>query len=223
MVRILLIEDNPSVAGAVRTMLEARKFAVDVAADGTSGLDWLLRQSHDAAVVDVVLPGMDGFTIARSAREQGVRTPMLMLTARDAVEDRVRGLDSGADDYLIKPFAAEELLARIHALVRRREGPVETIVRCGRLEVDGASRQARYAGHVLELGGTEFRLLEFFTRNANIAFTRAQLLARIWEYDFEGSSNIVDVYVSQLRRKLKAAGGNDVIATVWGVGYKMVS
>lgn len=218
-----MIEDSASVAGAVRTMLEARKFAVDIVADGPTGLDHLLRQAHDAAIVDVGLPGMDGFAIAKAAREQGVQTPMLMLTARDAVEDRVHGLDVGADDYLIKPFVAEELIARLNALIRRRDRPVEGVARCGKLEVDSSARVVRYDGKELELGATEFRLLEFLARNSNIAFSRAQLLERVWEYDFEGSSNIVDVYVSQLRRKLKAAGGRDVIATVWGVGYKIVS
>lgn len=221
--RILLIEDNPSVSASVRSMLEARKFAVDIAMDGHTGLDYLLRQIHDAAIVDVVLPGLDGFSIAAAARAQGLQIPMLMLTARDAVEDRVHGLESGADDYLVKPFVAEELIARLNALIRRRDRPLESVVRCGKLEVDGSARVARFDGRPIDLGDTEFRLLEFLARNANIAFSRAQLLERIWDYDFDGSSNIVDVYVSQLRRKLKSLGADDVITTVWGVGYKIAS
>jgi DNA-binding response OmpR family regulator len=218
--RILVIEDNASVAGALRTMLERCKYAVDVAADGDAGLDHLLRQTYDAAIVDIVLPGRDGFAIAAAARADGIQTPMLMLTARDAIEDRVRGLDSGADDYLIKPFEEEELVARVRALLRRGERPVKDILRTGDLAVDVSARQASYAGKSITLGLTEFRMLEFFARNAGLVLSREHLLERLWEYDFDGSSNIVDVYVSQLRRKLKRAGANDVIKTVWGVGYK---
>lgn len=221
--RILVVEDNAAIADAVRTMLEARKFAVDVASDGPSGLDYLMRETYDAAVVDVVLPGKTGFEIVREARAEKIHTPILMLTARDAVEDRVRGLDAGADDYLIKPFVDEELIARVNALLRRVDRPIASITEAGKLLVDTGSREARYNDKPLELGTTEFRLLEFLARNTNIAFTRAQLLERVWDYDFEGSSNIVDVYVSQLRRKLRAAGGRDVIETVWGVGYKLSS
>jgi DNA-binding response OmpR family regulator len=221
--RILIIEDNLPIANAVRAMLEARKFAVDVATDGIVGLDHLLRETYDVAVVDVVLPGKTGFEIVRDARAEDVHTPVLMLTARDAVEDRVRGLDSGADDYLVKPFVEEELIARVNALLRRGDKPISAVATAGTLTVVTGSREARYDGLALELGTTEFRLLEFLARNANIAFSRAQLLARVWDYDFEGSSNIVDVYVSQLRRKLRLAGGRDVIETVWGVGYKLTA
>lgn len=218
--RILVIEDNASVAAAVQAMLERRKYAVDLAPDGETGLDYLLRQTYDAAIVDVVLPKRDGFAVAASARAAGVQTALLMLTARDAVEDRVRGLDSGADDYLIKPFEEEELVARLRALLRRGDRPVKEALRAGPLEVDLSARQATYAGKTLPLGLTEFRMLEFFARNAGLVLSREHLLERLWEYDFDGSSNIVDVYVSQLRRKLKRAGAADVIKTVWGVGYK---
>jgi DNA-binding response OmpR family regulator len=219
--RLLVIEDSIPIAGAVRAMLERRKFAVDVCNDGESGLDFLLRQPYDAAVVDIVLPERDGFSIVESARSHGIQTPILFLTARDAVEDRVRGLNTGADDYLVKPFQEDELVARINALIRRSDRPSHPLITAGKLTVDIAARSATYDGKPVELGTTEFRLLEFLARNAGITFSRAQLLERIWEYDFEGSSNIVDVYVSQVRRKLKAAGGNDVIKTVWGVGYKL--
>ena len=193
--RILVIEDNASVAGAVRSMLERRKYAVDVAHDGETGLDHLLRQTYDAAIVDVVLPGRDGFSIASAAREQGVQTPLLMLTARDAIEDRVRGLDCGADDYLVKPFVEEELFARIRAVTRRADRPVQELLTVGNLRIDSVARQATYDGLPLELGSTEFRMLELFVRNAGIALTRDQMLERLWEYEFDGSSNIVDVYV----------------------------
>ncbi len=219
--RILIIEDNLPVAGAVRSMLEARKYAVDVAHDGDTGLDYLLRGIYDAAIVDVGLPKRDGFTIARAAREHAIQTPILMLTARDAVEDRVSGLDCGADDYLVKPFREEELIARVKAVLRRSNRPQVSHVSCGPLAIDLAARIAMYNNVRLDLAATEFRLLEFLARNAEIAFTRAQLLEHVWEYEFDGSSNIVDVYVSQLRRKLRAAGGDRVILTVWGIGYKL--
>jgi DNA-binding response OmpR family regulator len=218
--RILLIEDNASVAAAVQSMLQRRKYTVDVAGDGETGLEHVLRRTYDAAIIDIVLPRRDGFAIAAAARAEGVQTPILMLTARDAVEDRVHGLDSGADDYLIKPFEEEELVARVRALLRRGDRPVKDLLRAGDLAVDVNARQATYGGKAIALGLTEFRMLEFFARNAGLVLSREHLLERLWEYDFDGSSNIVDVYVSQLRRKLKRAGADDVIKTVWGVGYK---
>ena len=219
--RILVIEDNLVVAQAVQAMLEGRKYAVDLAHDGEKGLDFLLRGTYDAAIVDIALPKRDGLSIVREARKHRVETPVLMLTARDGIEDRVTGLDSGADDYLVKPFAQDELIARVKALLRRGAKPIAERLECGELLVDIAARSAAFKGKTMELGTTEFRLLEFLARNAGIAFSRADLLAHVWDYEFEGSSNIVDVYVSQLRRKLKAAGAKDLIATVWGVGYKL--
>lgn len=219
--RILVIEDNSAVAKAVRSMLESRHYAVDLAADGEAGLDYLLRGIYDAAIVDIGLPRRNGFSIVESARQQNIQTPILMLTARDGVEDRVSGLEAGADDYLPKPFAEEELVARLKALLRRGNLPVVERFDAGGLVVDVGARTAAYCGRPIELGTTEFRLLEFLARNAGIAFSRAQLLEHVWDYDFEGSSNIVDVYISQIRRKLKSAGARDLIVTVWGVGYKL--
>ncbi len=221
--RILIVEDSLPVAGAVRSMLESRKYAVDVVHDGETGLDYLLRGIYDAAIVDIGLPKRNGFEITKAARENKIQTPILMLTARDAIEDRVGGLDSGADDYLIKPFVEQELLARVKSILRRGTRPIESQLECGGLHIDLAARTAAYAGKSLQLATTEFRLLEFLARNADIAFTRAQLLEHVWDYEFDGSSNIVDVYVSQLRRKLKAAGAGRMIQTVWGVGYKLTA
>jgi DNA-binding response OmpR family regulator len=219
--RILVVEDNLPIARAVRTMLEAQKFAANIVTDGRAGLDHLLGHVYDAAIVDVGLPGMDGFAVARNARAEGVRTPILMLTARDAVEDRVEGLDCGADDYLVKPFVENELIARLRAILRRAERPLVTVIDVGGLHVDVGARCATYQSKPLHLGATEFRLLELMARNAGIALSRTQVLERIWDYDFDGSSNIVDVYVGQLRRKLKKLGGDGVIETVWGVGYRL--
>jgi DNA-binding response OmpR family regulator len=223
MMRILVIEDNPSIADAIAQMLEGQKFATNVVHDGESGLDHLLRQTYDAAIVDVMLPGIDGFAVARNARAEGVQTPILMLTARDAVEDRVTGLDCGADDYLAKPFVQDELIARLRAILRRSDRPLVTVIEVGKLRVDVGARSAAYDGKGIEFGATEFRLLELMARNAGIALSRTQILERIWDYDFDGSSNIVDVYVSQLRRKLKKQGANGIIETVWGVGYRLTT
>ena len=150
-----------------------------------------------------------------------MQTPILMLTARDAVEDRVAGLDCGADDYLVKPFVEEELIARVRALLRRAERPLVNVIEVGALSIDVGARNSTYAGKPLDLGTTEFRLLELLARNAGMALSRNQILERVWDYDFDGSSNIVDVYVSQLRRKLKRLGGDGAIETVWGVGYRL--
>ena len=221
--RVLLVEDDREIAEAIRTMLARLKFAVDSASDGETGLEYLLRGSYDAAIVDVMLPKRDGFSICRTARTEGIVTPLLILTARDAVEDRIRGLDAGADDYLIKPFAGEELAARLRALLRRAERPpqVGNIV-VGELAIDPSARVATVGEVLLELGATEFRLLEFLARHRGMTLSRAQILEKIWDYDFQGSSNIVDVYVSQLRRKLKRLRSAATIVTVWGVGYKLV-
>ncbi len=219
--RILVVEDNLPIARAVRSMLEAQKFAASIVTDGRTGLDRLVGENYDAAIVDVGLPGIDGFAVARGARAEGVRTPILMLTARDAVEDRVAGLDCGADDYLVKPFVENELIARLRALLRRGDRPVVTSIEVGKLRLDVGGRSAFYDSKALDLGATEFRLLELLVRNAGIALSRAQILERVWDYDFDGSSNIVDVYVSQLRRKLRKLGDEGLIETVWGVGYRL--
>ncbi|MGH7659580.1 MAG: response regulator transcription factor [Vulcanimicrobiaceae bacterium] len=223
--RILLVEDNLEIAGAVQGMLERERFAVTHVADGESGLDYLIDGQFDLAVLDLVLPKLDGFSVCAKAREEGTTIPVLMLTARDAVEDRVRGLDCGADDYLVKPFEARELVARVRALLRRGERPLQSTLEAGPLRIDVAARRAFVEENELKLGTTEFRLLEYLVRNAGQALSRSQILDRVWGDDFAGSSNIVDVYVGQLRRKIRAAGAknDDVIETVWGVGYRLVT
>jgi len=218
----LVVEDNLEIANAVRTMLERRKFGVHVASDGDSGLDALLDASYDAAVVDLVLPGRDGFAICRAARDHGIQTPVLILTARDAVEDRVRGLDAGADDYLVKPFVEEELAARLRALLRRGRLPVHAKIAAGELVIDQGGRTATYKGKTVALASTEFRVLEYLAINVNMVVSREQILQRVWGDGFDGQSNIVDVYMSAIRRKLAAAGGRKRIVTVWGVGYKLI-
>ena len=219
--RILLIEDNPTIADAVRAMLERQRFAVRVAGDGEVGLDALLEDTFDAAVVDLVLPKRDGFSICRTAREEGIQTPLLILTARDAVEDRVRGLDAGADDYLVKPFVEEELAARLRALLRRRSVPVRPNVVVGDLTVDASARCAISRGKTIDLAATEYRVLEYLALNAEMALSRGQIIDRVWGEQFDGHSNIVDVYVSAIRKKLAKAGVKARIGTVWGIGYKL--
>ena len=219
--RVLVVEDNAAVADSICKMLETRKYAANVVSDGETGLDHLVSRAYDVAVVDVGLPGLDGFTLARNARAAGVQTPILMLTARDAVEDRVAGLNCGADDYLVKPFVEEELIARVSAILRRGERPLLGVLDVGALRVDLAGRNVTYDGKPVPLGATEFRLLEFLARNAGIALSRAQIVERIWDYDFDGSSNIVNVYISQLRRKLGKLGAKGIIETVWGIGYRV--
>jgi DNA-binding response OmpR family regulator len=221
--RVLVIEDDPAISASIGTMLARQRFAVETVGDGDEGLERLLRGTYDVAIVDVMLPGRDGFAICRNARSEGVSTPILVLTARDAVEDRIRGLDAGADDYVAKPFAEDELAARVRALLRRGDRPVHATLSVGSLTLDPAARTVSVGESALELGATEFRLLELLARNRGMTLSRAQILEKIWDYDFQGSSNIVDVYVSQLRRKLKAAGTNARIATVWGIGYKLVA
>ncbi|GAC1519477.1 MAG: response regulator transcription factor [Vulcanimicrobiaceae bacterium] len=222
--RLLLIEDDVEIAAAIETLLARRRYAVDVVGDGLSGLDRILDGGYDAAIVDVNLPGCDGFSICRAARADAVAMPLLILTARDDVEDRIRGLDAGADDYLVKPFAEEELAARLRALLRRADRPPQPVaISIGTLVVDVAARTASVQGRALCLGTTEFRLLELFARHRGMTLSRTQILAKLWDYDFQGSSNIVDVYVSQLRRKFAAARVEAAIQTVWGVGYKLVA
>jgi len=221
--RILLIEDDDDISGAVAAMLGRERYAVDVERDGERGLDRLLTASYALAIVDVGLPSRDGFAICRAARDEGIGTPLLILTAQDSVEQRIRGLDAGADDYLIKPFSIGELTARVRALLRRGERPpLPTRYAIGSLELDAGTRSASVAGRALELSATEYRLLEFFARERGRTLSRSQILEKIWDFDFQGSSNIVDVYVSQLRRKLAALDSTATIATAWGVGYKLV-
>jgi len=203
--RVLVIEDDTDISAAIVAMLTRHRYAVDVDDDGQSGLERLLTGTYDVAIVDVGLPSRDGFSICRSAREENIGTPLLILTALDAVEERIRGLDAGADDYLIKPFSADELSARVRALLRRADRPPQPqSYTVGSLEVDPNRRVASVAGTALQLGVTEFRLLEFFARHRGMTLSRAQILEKIWDYDFQGSSNIVDVYVSQLRQDERA-------------------
>ncbi len=219
--RVLVVEDHVEIARGIATMLTRRNYAVTLAHEGPRGLELLREEAFDLAVVDIVLPGLDGFSVCREARRAGVETPVLMLTAREEVEDRVRGLDAGADDYLVKPFAEEELAARLRSLARRGRLPLRETIKIGELTLDVGARSVSYRGSPVPLAATEFRLFELLARNRGLVLSRDRILDKVWGNGFDGESNIVDVYVSAIRRKLRAAGAKECIRTSRGLGYTL--
>jgi two-component system OmpR family response regulator len=219
--RVLVIEDEPKMAALVARGLREEGHVADVASRGEDGLWMASSAPYDAIVLDVMLPGLDGFATCRRLREQGTWTPVLMLTARDAVTDRVTGLDAGADDYLLKPFSFSELLARLRALVRRAPGERPTQLEAGDLRLDPAARRVWRGETELELSAKEFALLELMLRRRGQALSRAQLLEGAWDVGFESRSNLVDVYVRYLRDKIDRPFGRRAIETVRGVGYRL--
>ncbi len=220
--KLLVVEDDEHVRDALTRALRYEGYEVHTAADGNEGLVRALDVTPDAILLDVLMPGTDGLTVCRRLRERGDATPILMLTARHQVTDRVAGLDAGADDYLVKPFALDELLARLRALLRRTSVTGEHDVLCADdLALDPQRRQAWRGGRELELTKTEFDLLELLLANANIVVTREIIYERIWGFDFETSSKSLDVYIGYLRRKTEANGEPRLIRTVRGVGYTL--
>ncbi len=217
--RILLVEDEVKMARAVRRGLEQEGYAVDAVADGDDALHRALYEDYDAIILDVMLPGRDGFTVCRELRTKGRWAPVLMLTARDRVEDRIRGLDAGADDYLVKPFSFGELLARLRALVRRGAAERPTALTADDVVLDPASHTVTRRGDVVDLSAREFALLEFLMRHAGEVVSRNRILEHVWDVNYEGFSNVVDVYVGYLRKKLEAPFDRPFIRTVRGVGY----
>lgn len=219
--RILAVEDERRIAAFLKRGLEEESYAVDVAYDGVEALDWAAAVDYDLIVLDILLPRKDGIQVCRELRDRGNSVPILMLTARDTIGDRVRGLDSGADDYLVKPFAFQELLARVRALLRR-SGTVRTShLRVGDLALDTLTRRASRGGQVVELTNREYALLEFLMRHPGQALSRTQIVEHVWNYDFFTTSNVVDVYVGYLRRKIDREYEVKLIKTVRGVGYKI--
>jgi two-component system response regulator MprA len=219
-VRILVVDDEPAVLDAVDRALRLEGYDTELAADGREALDALAAGAPDALVLDLLMPGVDGLEVCRRLRAAGDRTPVLVLTARAAVSDRVRGLDAGADDYLVKPFALEELLARLRALLRRVGGAGEReLLRFADIELRPLEHTVRRGRRPVELTRTEFLLLELFLRNARQVLTRSQIFERVWGFDFGESSNSLEVYVGYLRRKLEAGGEPRLLQTVRGVGY----
>jgi DNA-binding response OmpR family regulator len=220
---ILVVEDEERLAALVRRVLVEERHAVDVAHDGDTGLDLADSDTYDLVILDVMLPGMDGFAVCRQMRADGVETPVLMLTARGAVEDRVAGLNVGADDYLVKPFALEELLARVNALLRRRKGSLETSteLRVKDLTLDLVRHEVRRGNRIIELTAKEFALLEYLMRHPGQVLTRTQITDHVWRYDIDALSNVVDTYIHYVRDKVDKGHSPALIKTVRGVGYKI--
>jgi two-component system response regulator MprA len=222
-VRVVVVDDDEALRNAVRRALRLEGYDVELAGDGTEALDHLAGVRADLVVLDVLMPVLDGITVCRRLRESGDQTPILMLTARDAVADRVVGLDAGADDYLTKPFALEELLARIRALVRRSYPEHDGSLRVADLELDPRTRQVTRGDRPIDLTRTEFALLELLMRNAGVVLTRDAVWERVWGFDDSPASNTLDVYVGYLRRKTEAGGEARMIHTVRGVGFVLRS
>lgn len=213
--RLLVVEDERDLADALRRALEEEEFAVDLAEDGEEGLFKIRELLYDAVILDLMLPRLDGWSVLRAARADGIRTPVLVLTARDAIEDRVRGLNLGADDYLVKPFALTELVARVRAMIRRAYGNPAATVQIADLTIDTAARQVWRAGTPVELTAREFAILELLTRSRGAVVARSTIHDHIYDEQADVLSNVIDVHVAALRRKL----GPDVIRTRRGEGY----
>jgi two-component system, OmpR family, response regulator len=219
--RVLIVEDHERMADLLRRGLGEEGYAVDVVSTGRDASWMATENDYDAIVLDVVLPDGDGFEVCRRIRGREQWAPIIMLTARDAVEDRVRGLDAGADDYLVKPFSFEELLARVRALIRRGPGERRTVLAVDDLVLDPAERRAERAGTPVHLTAKEFALLEYFLRHPGEVLSRSTLIEHVWDFAFEADSNVVDVHVSALRQKIDRPFGRDSIETVRGAGYRL--
>jgi two-component system, OmpR family, response regulator len=220
-VRVLVVEDEPRMAALLERGLEEAGYAVDVAANGEDGVWMATENPYDAVVLDVLLPDVDGFSVCRRIRAAGRWAPVLMLTARDAVPDRVEGLDAGADDYLTKPFSYEELLARIRALVRRGAHERPAVLSVGDLTLDPATKMVRRGDRSVDLTAKEFAMLECFMRHPGEVLTRTQLLEHVWDFAYECDSNVIDVYVRYLREKVDRPFGRQSLETVRGTGYRL--
>jgi two-component system response regulator MprA len=221
MASVLIVDDEPAVRAALDRALRLEGYSVSLAADGREALDRLAELQLDAVVLDVAMPGIDGLEVCRRLRDAGDRTPVLMLTARDAIDDRVAGLDAGADDYLVKPFALKELKARLRALLRRSEPQDQSadVLRFADLSLDRTAWEAHRGERKLELSRTEFQLLALFLEHPRQVLTRSQIFERVWGYDFGSSSNSLGVYMGYLRRKTEEGGEPRLLHTVRGVGY----
>jgi two-component system, OmpR family, copper resistance phosphate regulon response regulator CusR len=221
MARVLLVEDEITLGVTLQEGLERAQHTVDLARDGEDALDYARVGSYDVIILDVMLPRLNGFDVCRQLRADGLRTPILMLTARDSVDDRIAGLDSGADDYLVKPFAFGELLARIRALLRRDAPSRDATVRVADLTLDPAAQRVEWSGRPLDLTAREYRILDVLMRRPNWIVSRDSLIESVWGYDFTDTSNLVEVYIGRIRRKLAEVGAPSMIQTVRGAGYRL--
>jgi len=221
MARVLVVDDEPAVRRALERALRLDSYDVALAQDGEEALDAIAREPADAVILDVAMPRLDGLEVARRMRQAGDRTPILMLTARDAIDDRVEGLDVGADDYLVKPFALRELQARLRALLRRtgEDSEEQEVLRYGDLVLDPSAHEVHRGERLIELSKTEFLLLELFMRHPRQVLTRSTIFENVWGYDFGATSNALGVYMGYLRRKTEADGESRLLHTVRGVGY----
>ena len=219
--RVLVVEDEKKTAAFVRKALQAEGFAVDVCANGADALAAAKTTPFDGIVLDIMLPGRDGLSVLRQLREGGNKTPVLLLSARGAVNERVEGLNAGADDYLPKPFVIAELVARVRALGRRGSENKSTVLRVGELMLDTVSHRAQRGGKTFELTAREFRLLEFLMRSAGRICGRMSIIAKVWDYDFDPGTNLVDVYIKRLREKIDDGFEPKLLQTVRGIGYVM--
>ncbi|MBK6292731.1 MAG: response regulator transcription factor [Ignavibacteria bacterium] len=219
--RILVIEDERKVASFIKRGLEEERYIVETAADGQSGLDLALNNVFDAIVLDVMLPKLDGYSVLKALRDEGNVTPVLMLTARGATEDRVQGLDLGADDYLSKPFHFEELAARLRSILRRSTSEKTTKLACGDLTLDLVTHFAYRDEKEIELTTKEYALLEYLMRNKDRILSRSMIMQHVWKHNFDPESNIIDVYVKRIRQKIERPGQGQLITSVRGVGYRM--
>jgi len=221
MVRMLVVEDEPSLIKTTARRLKEAGYSVDTAKDGQEGLGFAEVVDYDCIILDLMLPIMDGFTVLQKLRMKKIPTPVLILTAKDAIEDRVRGLDMGADDYLVKPFSFDELLARVRALLRRRGDDREVILRIGDLTLDTTTHIAKRGEKIIELTAKEYAMLEYLLRNKGMLVTRSQIIEHVWNYDFDYNSNVVEVYIRYLRRKIDDGFEQKLIHTMRGSGYML--
>jgi len=219
--RILVVEDDKKVAGFIKKGLEEETYAVDVAYDGEDGLHFGSEGQHDLIILDIMLPKIDGLEILSQLRDQGKDTPILLLTAKDAVDDKVTGLNKGADDYLTKPFAFSELLARVRVLLRRGKAEVKTTLMILDLTLDLVSHKVNRGGDEIELTGKEYGLLEYFMRNQEKVLTRTMIAEHVWDYNFDTFTNVIDVYINHLRKKIDKGRELKLLHTLRGVGYVM--
>jgi DNA-binding response OmpR family regulator len=221
--RVLIVEDEERLAQLIQRALADQGIAGDIAPDGHDALSWLSTATYDALILDLMLPDIDGLDICRTIRRQGIQTPILMLTARDTIADRVTGLDAGADDYLVKPFALAELHARLRALARRPANAVDVILHIGNLTLDPASRRVWRDSSEIELRNKEFSILEHLMRHPDQVLTRSMIADQVWGYDFPSVTNVIDVHIGSLRRKLHDPYPGKLIQTVRGAGYRLSS